>query len=68
MTLERVMPRAKFPLARGIGSGTPSGDRARRNGYLGALDRQERRSAILLAAPAAIVAIGVIVVPLFYAG
>jgi multiple sugar transport system permease protein len=34
----------------------------------GNLERQERRTALFLAAPAAIVAIGVIVVPLFYAG
>ena len=65
---EKVMPRSRRQQARGItGDGiaaAPSWKRRRSNDLV----RQERRTAVFLAVPAAVVAIGVIVAPLCYAG
>jgi multiple sugar transport system permease protein len=65
---EKVMPRSRRQQARGVTgdalAAAPSWKRRRSNDLV----RQERRTAVFLAAPAAIVAIGVIVAPLFYAG
>ena len=65
---EKVMPRSRRQQARGITgdaiAAAPSWKRRRSNDLV----RQERRTAVFLAAPAAIVAIGVIVAPLCYAG
>ena len=67
MTLEKVMPQAGRPVARGVtddSSVMSSGSRKRRSNNL---VRQEQHTAMFLAVPAGIVAIGVIIAPLGYA-
>jgi multiple sugar transport system permease protein len=67
MTLEKVMPQAGRPVAGGItddSSVMSSRSRKRRSNNL---VRQEQHTAMFLAVPAGIVAIGVIIAPLGYA-
>jgi multiple sugar transport system permease protein len=67
MTLEKVMPQAGRPVAGGVtddSSVMSSGSRRRRSNNL---VRQEQHTAMFLAVPAGIVAIGVIIAPLGYA-
>jgi multiple sugar transport system permease protein len=67
MTLEKVMPQAGRSTARGVADGNSvvnSGSRKRRSNNL---VRQEQHTAMFLAIPAGIVALGVIVAPLGYA-
>jgi multiple sugar transport system permease protein len=67
MTLEKVMPQAGRPVAGGVTDDSTvmsSGSRKRRSNNL---VRQEQHTAMFLAVPAGIVAIGVIIAPLGYA-
>jgi multiple sugar transport system permease protein len=67
MTLEKVMPQAGRPTARGVADGhsvvKPRSRKRRSNNLV----RQEQHTAMFLAIPAGIVALGVIVAPLGYA-
>ena len=67
MTIEKVTRQVAPSVGDGIAGAAPVRGRGQRKIWSGDLDRQEQRSALFLALPAAVVAIAVIIVPLGYA-